>query len=224
MDGTKVGEAKGPNSALDAHFNGEADHSAGYNPGMPRAASWALLVAGLLTLSAAAQRTGGFHGPTGSPVTGPAFAQRSSFSSAFYGGSHHGGFYPYFLPYFLPDDRTYFQEEPRPEPLQRVLYSPEPERTSTAAELIEIPAAPSAKPAGPQPPAVFVLTSGERLEARRFLLTSTSLSVSINRSQRLVPLVIPIQALDLDATVAANRERGIQLQIPADRNEISLSF
>jgi hypothetical protein len=30
--------------------------------------------------------------------------------------------------------------------------------------------------------------------------------------------------LDIDATVTANRERGIDLRIPADRNEISLSF
>ena len=76
------------------------------------------------------------------------------------------------------------------------------------------------KDAEPLPPAMFVLKSGERLEARRFLLTATSLSMNINRQQR----VIPLDALDLDATIAANRQRGVNLQIPADHNEICLSF
>jgi hypothetical protein len=30
--------------------------------------------------------------------------------------------------------------------------------------------------------------------------------------------------LDIEATVSANHQRGIELRIPADRNEISLSF
>jgi hypothetical protein len=30
--------------------------------------------------------------------------------------------------------------------------------------------------------------------------------------------------LDLDAAVAANRERGIDLRIPADQSEISVGF
>jgi len=232
MDGTKVGEAKGPNfgpdSAIECPNYRRRDHfRPAYNPGMLRAASWSLLVASLLTWSAEAQRTGGFHGPAGLPGTGPAFAQRGAFAGAYGSYRHRGGFYPYFLPDFLPYDQS--EEAARPEPLQRVLYSPEPERTSTSAQLIEIPAASSAKPAEPLPAAIFVLTSGERLEARRFLLTSTSLSVQVlsvqaNRGQRVTGLVIPIEALDLDATVAASRERGIQLQIPADRNEISLSF
>lgn len=33
---------------------------------------------------------------------------------------------------------------------------------------------------------------------------------------------VPRDLLDLNATIAANRERGIDLPIPADRNEISL--
>ncbi len=36
--------------------------------------------------------------------------------------------------------------------------------------------------------------------------------------------MIGLDRLDLDATIAANHERGIDLRIPADRNEISLSF
>ena len=70
------------------------------------------------------------------------------------------------------------------------------------------------------PPTIFILANGERLETRRFLLTASNLSFNIGRQQR----TIPLDRLDLDATVAANQERGIDLRIPADRNEISLSF
>lgn len=64
------------------------------------------------------------------------------------------------------------------------------------------------------------MTNGERLETRRFLLTASNLSVSIDRRERTVPL----EMVDLNATIAANRERGIDLRIPSYRNEISISF
>ena len=70
------------------------------------------------------------------------------------------------------------------------------------------------------PPTIFILANGERLETRRFLLTATNLSFSVDRQ----PRTIPLDRLDLDATIAANQDRGIDLRIPADRNEISLSF
>ncbi len=70
------------------------------------------------------------------------------------------------------------------------------------------------------PPTIFILATGERLESRRFVLTANFLSVSIDRQHRTVPLDL----LDIRATIAANHDRGIELQIPDDRNEISLSF
>ena len=57
-------------------------------------------------------------------------------------------------------------------------------------------------------------------EARRFVLTASNLSVSIDRQQR----TVPFDMLDINATISANHERGIDLRIPADRSEISLSF
>jgi len=42
------------------------------------------------------------------------------------------------------------------------------------------------------------------------------LSVSIDRQQRTVPL----EMLEINAAITANRELGIDLRIPADRNEI----
>jgi len=64
------------------------------------------------------------------------------------------------------------------------------------------------------------MSNGERLETRRFVLTASLLSVSIDRQQRTVPL----DMLDINATITTNHERGIDLRIPDDRNEISLSF
>jgi len=58
------------------------------------------------------------------------------------------------------------------------------------------------------------------METRRFVLTASLLSVSIDRQQR----TIPFDLLDINATITANHDRGVDLRIPADRNEISLSF
>jgi hypothetical protein len=44
--------------------------------------------------------------------------------------------------------------------------------------------------------------------------------LSVDRRLR----IVPFDKLDIDATISANRERGIDLRIPADRNEISLGF
>jgi hypothetical protein len=88
------------------------------------------------------------------------------------------------------------------------------------SQFIEIPSAANAAAPKIPPPAVFILVNGERLEARRFLLSASLLSVSIDRQQRAVPLSM----LDIGATISANHNRGIDLRIPDDRNEISLSF
>jgi len=86
--------------------------------------------------------------------------------------------------------------------------------------VIELPNASKTAEIKPLPPTIFVLTNGEKLETQRYLLTASNLSVTVRREQRTVPL----QMLDLDATLAANRDRGIDLRIPNDRNEISLRF
>jgi hypothetical protein len=96
----------------------------------------------------------------------------------------------------------------------------ERERPPADPQLIEIPRAVDRTEEKPPLPAIFVLINGERVEAQRFALTVTSLSVDIDRRER----VIPLEAVDLGATTAANRDRGINLRIPADHNEISVSF
>lgn len=124
----------------------------------------------------------------------------------------------YFLPYGESFDNGQPDAEAANAPPPVVIPHPA-EAPLPKAQVIEIPGVANS-PAKELPPAVFILTSGERLEARRFVLTASNLSVSIDRQQRTVPLAM----LDLNATLAANHGRGIDLRIPDDRNEISLSF
>jgi len=189
---------------------------------MLRAASVALLLASVLAPALEAQRVGaGFRAFSGVRGQWAHIGQRG-FSSGYFPGRFHpgNGLGAFLSPYFLSDEGGTLSEEAKPEPEPQVYGPLERERPPAAAQVIEIPTAGKLNDAKPLLPALFVLTNGERLEAQRFMLTVSSLSVTINRRER----VIPLEALDLDATTAANRERGINLQIPADRNEISLSF
>ena len=75
-------------------------------------------------------------------------------------------------------------------------------------------------PAKPDLPAVFVLSNGERVEAANYLLTVDSLRIEDEGKER----TIPMSSLNLDATVAANHERGVNVKIPTDKTQIMLSF
>jgi hypothetical protein len=95
-----------------------------------------------------------------------------------------------------------------------------PETPPAKPQVIEVSCVANSTAVKTIPPTIFILTNGERLETRRFVLTASNLSASVDRHHR----TIPLDMLDINATIAANRERGIDLPIPADRNEISLSF
>ena len=86
-------------------------------------------------------------------------------------------------------------------------------------QTIEIP---SATPINMKPLAatIFILSDGETLETQRYILTTSSLWVTVHREQKR----IPVQMLDIDATLEANRNRGVDLQIPSDNNEVWLRF
>jgi hypothetical protein len=143
---------------------------------------------------------------------------------------HHNGSRPGSFPYLFdlfgdygigsPEDVN--AKEESPEPLVRV-YDETPQRAAiqpSPAQLIEIPNEPKAAHRQPLPATIFVLMSGERLETQRYLLTASSLSATVQHSQR----TIPLEMLDLEATLAANRERGLDLRIPENRNEVSVRF
>jgi hypothetical protein len=196
---------------------------------MPRAAIFTLLVACVLDGSLQAQRAGAtFHGnAAGQHVRSSLVAQRS-FPNRFFPrrGFLPSGFnrYDSFSSYFVPYDEPFGYEPPDGEVPTRELLSPvviqrTPEPPIPKGQVIEIPgvANPNAKTL---PPTIFILANGERLETRRFVITANLLSVSIDRRHRTMPL----EVLDINATIITNHERGIDLRIPDDRNEISLSF
>ncbi|MGO8787107.1 MAG: hypothetical protein ACLQVL_06960 [Terriglobia bacterium] len=94
---------------------------------------------------------------------------------------------------------------------------------SWAAGLVnpsEVPGVAIAAPAKPRPPSVFLLKNGEKLEARRYTITGGSLHVTADGK----PRVIPLTELDLNATLAANSERGVNLRIPTNPNDVVLGF
>jgi hypothetical protein len=214
---------------------------------MHRAALFTLLTASLLIAPVWAQRGGGGHAGGGHVSGGHSagvpghsgFAghrdgghfgsrrfsrDRGAWNNYGYGGI---GDYPYFLPddWYDGQDGYDGQNGDAPEDsapprivVQRVREEPAAKQLPPA-QVIDIPSTGSAV-AKSLPPTVFILTSGERLESDRFVLTANSLSINVHRSLR----TIPLDMLDIDATLAANRDRGIDLRIPNDRNEISLRF
>jgi len=196
---------------------------------MLRAAALTLLGVALAVACAHAQHgTAVVHGFSGAPSGHSGFQGNRPFFRGFdrrviSGFNHHrrnAFVYPYW-PFDYPFDDGMDYEEPYTQVVEReAAPAVAPAAPPAKAQVIEIPVAANSAAARPLPPAVFVLADGERLEASRFVLTSNTLSLNVNRRQR----TIPFEQLDLDATLAANHERGIELRVPADHNEISLSF
>ena len=199
---------------------------------MPRAALLALLVACLLGGSLQAQRAVAFRSSVAARSDfRSGFVRQRGFPNRFASGhSRHrqNNFGSFFLPYSeFPYGEPLLEEQSDLEtnetaPPSAILQPHEriSEPRAPKPLVIEIPGAASSATAKMVPPTIFILANGERLETRRFLLSAINLSVSIDRQERTVPIAM----LDVEATISANRERGIDLRVPYDRNEISLSF
>ncbi|HET9407512.1 MAG TPA: hypothetical protein VFO39_09765 [Candidatus Sulfotelmatobacter sp.] len=156
---------------------------------------------------------------------GRSIVSRGTSNSAFANGRRHrrpqgGVVWPYYDPFWSDYDNGEAASEPPAQEPPRQVQERAPERPLPKSQIIEIPGAATASAAKALPPTIFVLTNGERVETQHFLLTAHELSLSVDRNQR----TIPLQMLDVNATLAANRDRGIDLRIPSDRNEISLRF
>jgi hypothetical protein len=194
---------------------------------MQRSTWFALLtISILLAVPVQAQRGGtAFHsgGSMGSGPhfggfgNGPHFARNryANYGSAFLPWYGDYGFDDGYAPEYYPPASSaaspvviVMQEQERP--------APPPE----APRLTEVPQAQERPVSKPLPPALFVFTNGKKVETSRYMLTAASLELEVGRQQRTVPL----SALDVDATIAANRERGIDLKIPSNRNSVSVGF
>jgi hypothetical protein len=204
---------------------------------MLRAVTLTLLTVSLVMACAQAQRMGaGLHGSVAAaPTARSAFAASGHLGNGFakrgplFHDHHRLGsrrfFYPYYFPYAyypydeaIDDERTYAEVvECEAEPK---VISPAPEAPVPKSQLINIPSAANAAPAKPLPPTIFILANGEQVETTRFLLTAANLSVNLAHRLR----TIPLDQLDLDATITANSERGVDLRIPVDQHEVFLRF
>jgi hypothetical protein len=166
----------------------------------------------------------------------PGHGTRPGSSNGFFplrsGGHHNRGYGAVWLPYGAPywdedgnfwDEPSYQQPPTTTSPQVIVVENKEPRPPAAPPEppkLIEVPQSKEAPAAKPQPATLFVLKGGERLESRDYLLTAESLQIQVGRQRR----EIPLGTLDLDATIAANHQRGIELTIPRDRTAVFVSF
>ena len=175
---------------------------------------------------------------TGGPGVRP--GPSNGFFRGHSGGGRHDGFgyggfgygavwlpwdYPYWDDDYVGSDFSYSEpaNPPSAAPQVIVLQNKEPEAPAPIPEppkLIEVPQSKEAPEARRVPATLFVLKNGERLESHSYLLSVQSLQIEVGRQRR----IIPISTLDLDATLAANQDRGIEVTIPSDRNTVFLGF
>jgi hypothetical protein len=150
----------------------------------------------------------------------------------YYWPGDYWGYGPYAYggldPYWEIGDPAEPQSASSQQPSVIVVREPEQQASSAPAaspKVIEVPpetdaAGKQALPVKPIPPAVFILTNGQQFEAKRYLLTQGSLQVQRGRDQQ----TIPLNEVNLEATIAANNARGIDLQVPENKNHLTLGF
>ncbi len=208
------------------------------------AASLLLMTATLLP----AQRAGAGAGSAGHPSGGGsgtgAHGNRVTIRS---GNGHRGhnngngygaGLYPWYGGYadYWDDPWAYGDYGPNGPPNQpgyqpqsnaapSVIVMQSPQRMAPAApapspKLVEVPLDGPATPAKEQPPAMFVLQNGQHLESDRYTVSDKSVIIDVGRQQR----TIPLSDLDMNETMAANRQRGVDIAFPRDSNSLFISF
>ena len=76
--------------------------------------------------------------------------------------------------------------------------------------------------APPKPPAsaVFILSNGQKVESGDYVITVDSVRLQQDGKERLIPM----STLNVNATVAANHERGLDLKFPESKSQITISF
>lgn len=124
---------------------------------------------------------------------------------------------------FNPDEQPPYPQQQNASAPMVIMQSSAPQapyRPGVSPKLQDVPQEGPATAAKNSPPALFVLSNGERIETDRYLLSATSVSVDVNRQQR----TIPLSDVNIDATLAANHQRGLDLAIPHDSSSIVLGF
>ena len=83
-------------------------------------------------------------------------------------------------------------------------------------KVIEVSTGKEDPPSQPGPPTLFVMANGDRLEARRYMLTADFLDIEVGQKHRRVPM----SQLNVQQTIAGNHERGIEIKVPHDTGEV----
>ena len=190
-----------------------------------------------------AQRAGAGAGYGGHPSGGGGGTAARGNRVILRGGNGHRGHnnengfgYPWYLGYgdYWGDYGDYGPDGPPNEPAYQpqsngtspsVIVMQNPERMTPSApapspKLVEVPQDGPATPAKQQPPALFVLQNGQHIESARYVLSDKSVTVDVGRQQR----TIPLSDIDLNETMAANRQRGVEIAFPRDSNSLFMSF
>ena len=122
-----------------------------------------------------------------------------------------------------PNESAYQPQSSGVSPSAIVMQTPQrmtPSAPAPSPKLVEIPQDGPATPAKAQPPALFVLQNGQHIESDRYVLSDKSVTLDVGRQQR----TIPISDIDLNETMAANRQRGVEIAFPRDSNYLFMSF
>jgi hypothetical protein len=137
-------------------------------------------------------------------------------------GFPHGQFVFPFYPFWYEDESTTSGSNisaTTPAPAPPSIPTP-PLPPPAKAQVIEVPESYESTALRPERATVFVLKDGTRIYTRRYLLTTQALNLSIGQQER----QFPFSALDVNATLAANRAQRVALRIPADAGEVTLGF
>jgi hypothetical protein len=146
-----------------------------------------------------------------------------------YGGYGYGGYWDDswangdYGPDGPPNEASYQQQSNGMSPSVILMQSPQnmtPSAPAPSPKLVEVPQDGPATPAKEQPPALFVLQNGQHIESDRYVLSDKAVTVEVGRQQR----TIPLSDLDLNETMAANRQRGVEIAFPRDSTSLFMSF
>src|SRR5207248_4500547 len=90
-------------------------------------------------------------------------------------------------------------------------------QTATATPAPSAPAqsAASITPMAPEPPTILVFKDGHKLEIGNYAIVGETL---YNMSGDYRSFKIALASLDLDATIKANEERGLEFHLPVKKN------
>jgi hypothetical protein len=133
-------------------------------------------------------------------------------------GFYDNGFYdePYGDVAERPTPVVVMRDAP-PAPAPPVQLIPVEPKMIEVPEAIAVRSTPLAKPV----PAVFILSDGRRIETQNYTITDSLLTI---KDPRRPAVQIPLDQLNVEATLAENHQHGLDLQLPESRSEILIGF